>query len=189
MPTRFTITDLVAQANSTLADNNTQQISPEDVRLMFDNFLSTMKPAFASIRITTPLVIALNTLTPVKIAPWNTVVAASPPELVGSLPAGSVLKQVTTLGNTVASDLITFYIGVQGPSGNDLTFAVFANNIQTDIIVRVSTTGAGNIITAVLTGLLTRTADTVYDVRVLTSNNNSYTFSNGVFRVENIPVA
>lgn len=189
MATRFAITDLVAQANATLQDNNTQDISPLDIREMILNFLGTMKPAFASIRRTTPLVLALNNVTPTIIAPWSITVAANPPELVGSLVSGAILKQVTTLGNAVANDLITFYIGVQGPSGNDLTFAVFANGTQTDIIVRVSTTGAGNIITAVLTGLLSRTVDTFYDVRVLTSNNNNYTFSNGVFRVENMPVA
>lgn len=188
MATRFTITDLVAQANTTLPDNTAQEISAADVRNMVLDFLATMKPAFGSMRRDTSLVIALNTATPTIIGPWSVISTQAPPEVIPNL-IGNITKNITSLGNASATDRITFYIGVSGPAGNDLTFTLYANGSPLDVVARISTTGASNIVTVTLSGLVTRTVDTVYDIRAVTTNNNNYTFSNGTFRIENVPVA
>lgn len=189
MPTRYSITDLVTQANTTLPDNNTQDISPADVRTMVNNFLATMKPAFATMRRDTNVVIALNNVTPVVIQPWSIITNQSAPEAVANL-NGTITKQITSLGNAAATDRITFYIGVSGAGGNDLTFTLYANGTPLDVVARISTTGTTNIINVVLSGLVTRTVDTIYDVRAIsTAAANNYTFSNGTFRIENVPVA
>lgn len=188
MATRFTITDLVNQANATLPDNTAQEISAADVRNMVLDFLATMKPAFGSMRRDTDVVIALNTLTPTIIGPWSSITNQSLPEVIPNL-AGTILKNIASLGNASATDRITFYIGVSGPAGNDLTFTLYANGTPLDVVSRISTSGTGNIINVTLSGLVTRSVDTSYEVRALTSNNNNYTFSNGTFRIENVPVA
>lgn len=189
MATRFTIAQLVSQADTTLPDNVTQDISAADVRNMVKNFLATMKPSAASMRTTASHVIALNNVSPTIIAPFDVIAVQDPPEMVPALVGGTILHDLTTLGNAVVADRLSFFIGVSGTAGAELTFTIFANGVATDVIVRVSTTGAGNVVDAVLSGLLTRTANTTYTVRVQATNNANYTFTNGTFRVENVPVA
>lgn len=189
MATRFTIAQLVAQADATLPDNVLQEISAADVRNMVKNFLATMKPSFASMRTTINHIIALNSASPVIITPFDVIASQDSPEMIPTLVGGTIAHSVTGLGNAVASDRISFFIGVSGTSGAELTFTLFANGVATDVIARISTSGAGNVVNAVLSGLLTRTVDTIYTVRVQATNNANYTFTNGTFRVENVPVA
>lgn len=189
MATRFTIADLVAQADATLPDNVTQEISAADVRNMIKNFLGTMKPSAASMRTTISHVIALNNVSPVILTPFDVISAQDPPEMVPVLVGGTITHQVASLGNAKAASRITFFIGVSGTAGAELTFTIFANGVATDVICRISTTGAGNVVDAILSGLLQETADTTYTIRVQSSNNANYTFTNGTFRVENVPVA
>lgn len=189
MATRFTIADLVAQADATLPDNTTQEISAADVRNMVKNFLATMKPSFAAMRTNISHVIALNNVSPVIITPFDIIASQDPPEMTPTLVGGTIVHSVTGLGNTKVTDRITFFMGCSGTSGAELTFTVFVGGTPTDIVGRVSTTGAGNVVTAALSGLLTRTIDTTYTIRVQASNNANYTFTNGTFRVENVPVA
>lgn len=188
MATRYTIAQLDSQASTTLPDNLTQEISAADVRNMFANFLATMKPSFASMRRSTSLVLALTPVASV-ITPWETITTQDLPEMAPVLIGGTITHQITTLGNTAATDRITFYTGVSGTGGAELTFTLYENGVATDVIARVSTTGAANVVNAILSGLRTHTADVVYTIRVASSNNANYTFTNGTFRVENVPVA
>lgn len=188
MATRYSIADLVAQANTTLPDNATQDISAADVRDMVKNFLATMKPSVASIVRDTSLVLALSAA-PVVVKPWNTVRATDPPEMVPNLTDGSIAHAISSLGNANAMTRVTFYIGVSGTAGAELTFQLYANGVATGFLSRISTSGAGNVVNAILAGLVPANTDTTYDVRVQSSNTANYTFTNGLLRLENVPVA
>jgi hypothetical protein len=187
MPTRYTIAQLVAQANATLNDNTAQEISPADVRDMVKNFLSTVRVSIATMRRDTNLVLSLSP-SPIVFKPWSVNPYNDPPETAADLVAGTITKQVAALGNATAMDRITFYIGVAGTSGAEVTFQLFKNGVAQDILARVSTTGAANVVTATLSGVLVHTDDAVYDVRVNATNTANYTFSFGTFRIENVSV-
>lgn len=188
MATRYSTAQLIAQADATLPDNVLQEISPADVRDMIKNFLMTMKTSFAALRRTSSSLLALSPV-PIILAAWDVLAANDAPETVGNAAAGTITRQITTLGNPGAFSRITFYTGVSGTAGAELTFQIFANGAPTGIISRMSTTGSSNVVTAVLQGIDYQTVDVVYDVRVASSNSSNYTFTNSLFRVENEPVA
>jgi hypothetical protein len=187
MTTRYTVTQLKAQADAALPNNTTQLISPAAVRDLVKNILSSVRLSVATMRRDTNLVLPLSpTLQTIK--PWSVNPYADPPENVANLTTGQITKQVTSLGNTKAMDRITFYIGVAGTAGVELTFVLFRNGVATDIIGRVSTDGAGNVRNAALSGVLEHTDDSVYEIKVSSTNTANYTFTNGTFRVEDCSV-
>lgn len=187
MPTRFSMDQLVAQANTTLPDNATQDISAADVRDMFLNFLATMRPAYGAMRQSGNLVKALTSV-PAVLAPWSVVATETPPEMVCDAALGTITHVISTLGNAGAECRASFFIGVSGPPGADLTFTLYINGVASTIIGRVTTTGVNNVVTVVLTGLSFHASDTINEIRVASSANANFTFSNGNFRLENVPV-
>jgi hypothetical protein len=187
MTTRYTVTQLNAEADALLPDNTTQQISPADVRNVLKHMLSTLRLSVTTMRRDTNLVLPLSpTLQTIK--PWSVNPYSDPPESVANLTTGQITKQVTSLGNAKAMDRITFYIGVAGTAGVELTFILYRNGAATDIIGRVSTDGAGNVRNAALSGVLEHTDDSVYEVKVSSTNTANYTFTNGTFRVEDVSI-
>lgn len=188
MATRYSIAELVTQANTTLADNTTQDITASDVREMIKNFLATMKPSVGSMVRNTDLVLALSPA-PQAIKPWSAIRSQDPPEMVPNLTDGTIFHAVSSLGNVGGTARLTFYIGVSGTAGAELTFELYENGSPTGYISRVSTTGTSNVVLAGLPGLVPSNADATYEIRVASTNSANYTFSNGLFRLENVPVA
>lgn len=188
MPTRYTVAQLVAQAAAALPDNTAQEISPADVRTLFNNVLSTCRLSLATMRRDVSISLPLSPV-PTIIKPWSVNPYNDAPETVANLTLGTITKQVASLGNSVSMDRITFYVGVAGTAGVELTFWLYRNGVATDIISRVSTDGAGNVRNAALSGVLQHSDDSVYDIRVASTNSANYTFTNGTFRVENVSIA
>jgi hypothetical protein len=190
MATRYSIVELLAQADATLPDNTTQLIDPADVRDMIKNFLTTMAPAYGGINIpaTPGVVVALNTTTPVVIAPFASVVAASG-EMTANAAAGQVTQQIAAVGNTGASARVTFTADVVGANNADVTFTLYKNGVATPFRDSVTCGGAGNF-GALTFGALVYTGgvDAVFEIRATTTNAGNYTISNALLLVENVPV-
>lgn len=188
MTTRWTMAQLLSQMQAALPDNATQVITPAHVRLVFSNFMTTMSPSFASLRQATTLSLSLVAGVPKVIAPWSVVGMETPPEMVANATAGTLKQVLVALGNAVANVRATFFIGASGSGGIELVFTLYANGVATDVVGRVSTTSASNVVNVVLTGILSHTVDTAYDIRVTSPTNGTFTFTNGNFRLENVPV-
>lgn len=187
MPTRYTVAQLVAQVAAAFPDNTAQEISPADVRSVFGNVLSTLRASFATMRRDLSISLPLSPV-PTIIKPWSVKPYEDAPETVADLALGTITKQVSSLGNATTTDRITFYIGVAGTAGVELTFVLYRNGVATDIIARVSADGNGNVVNVTLSGVLVHSDDSVYDVRVSSTNSANYTFTNGTFRVENVSI-
>lgn len=191
MATRYSIAELLAQADTTLPDNSLGEISPADVRDMVKNFLDTMKPAYGALSIPAAptLGLALNTTTPVKIAPFTSNVAQSG-EMLISVADGTVTQQIASIGNTGATARVTFTADITGPNNADVVFTLYKNNVATPFRASVTCSGAGNFGALTFGGLVyTAGEDAVFDIRATATSAGTYQFSNALLLVENVPVA
>lgn len=191
MPTRYSINELVGQANLTLPDNNTSAISPADVRDMIKNFLETMRPAYGVITIPSApaLNLALNTTTPVIVAPFSAIQAQGT-EMVANLTNGTVTQQIAALGNTGGTSRVTFTADVVGATNADVVFTLYVNGAATPYRASVTCGGANNFGAVTFSGIVyTAGGNATFDIRATASAAGSYQISNAALIVENVPVS
>lgn len=137
--TRKTMVALLAQADATLADNATQDISAADVRNLIKDFIDTMTPGFGAVGKDAHTLVALG-VTPV-VVPYDTLMAVTT-EFTANLPAGTVTRNA--LGLPTVNTRITFFAGVTGPSGNEVSFTLQRDGVNVPGGFTVSGMGATN---------------------------------------------
>jgi len=182
--TRRTIEDLIAQANTSLPDNNQGAIKPADVRGMILDFLDTVTPMYGGLHILSSSV-ALDT-TPIPLV-FQDSMASFPPEWSTDPALGQLSRQ---LGSVQAmTSRFTINGDVDGAAAGDLLSEIYRNGVPTGWRSLVATVrGIGKPVTFVIDAIDYVTADAMYELRVSTSVPGVYNFSNVQFIGVNIPV-
>lgn len=180
------IAELLAQADTTLADNTTQLISAADVRTMIKDFLDTIAPAYGAITLAS-LAKVLST-TPSPITPFSTSVAATAGYYANSIANGRVTRWIATAGIAGATDFFIVTGGVSGPNNNNVLLEVYKNGVATGYKTSVTCSGGGDSQGFNIAGLTySAGADAEFEVRASGPAGN-YTFVNTTIIVQAQPV-
>lgn len=183
---RKTMIALLAQADSTIEDNTTQQITAADVRTMIKDMIDSFSPGYGIASIATVTLTALGT-TPVAVH-YDTALAATP-EYVLSLAAGTIKRKSQGLPSTV--NRVSFYADVAAASGAEVMFSLYRDGVDIPGGTTCSGQGAGNFVQGAFS--ISTTAedalDHVYDVRAskITGAADNVALHNVRFIVELIP--
>jgi len=178
--------ELLAQADATIEDNTTGNITPSDVRSLIKDLIDTLSPAYGAIGITTPVVFPL-TATPTALVPFDTNLANVPSHYTNNLTAGQVTRLVTSAGLAGGADFVIIDGNVEGPNGDLVTVALYKNGNPTPYTTSVMTTGAGEPIGFNLAALAYTDVDATYEVRVSGDPGNK-TFSKTSMICQSQPV-
>jgi len=182
------IVELLAQADATLEDNTTGNITPADVRNLIKDFLDTVSPAYGAIVCTSDT--ATLSATPTQIAPFTTSVAAAAGYYTNNLSAGTVTRQIATAGLAGATDFIIVSGSVSGANNANVLVTLYKNGNPTPYRASVTCTGAGDGQGFNIAGITYTDAgdgDAVYDVRA-TGPAGSFVFTDVTLLVQAQPV-
>jgi hypothetical protein len=169
------IEQLLAQADATLADNVTGDISASDVRTLIKDFLDTIGPGYGVLNLTT--LSKACTATASVITPWTAVEEQTAGYYNISVANGQVTRLVTTAGLVGATDFIVATGSVNGPNNSQLTLELYKNGAPTGIKQSVTCAGTSDNVGFNLTGLEYTTVDAVYELRASSVPNGNHNFS------------
>jgi hypothetical protein len=130
---------LLAQADATLPDNTTHDISAADVRQLIKDVVDSFAPGYGIVS-SANLTLAALTATP-RVIPYVTILAQTPEYTIG-LGAGTITRLAQGLPTTV--NRISFYADMEAPAGNEIAFAVTRNGVAIPGGITVSGQGATN---------------------------------------------
>jgi hypothetical protein len=161
--TRKTIATLLAQADATLADNTTGDISAADVRDMIKDLINSIKPGYGAAGNDSLTIVGLGT-TP-RVISYNQLLAQTPEDFLVLLGAGQIQRLAN--GLPLSRTRLSFQASVLAPAGNEILLSVYRNGIDMPGGVTISATGLGNPQSAVFQSLDVQPvpADPVYEVR------------------------
>jgi len=180
---RKTFFDLSAQAAATLADNTTADISPADVRTMITDFLDTMRPAYGVLTDSPTGITKLVNIAALPLA-WTDIQRADSPEFTLSATNGSISRPSQT-----CSSRIVCSVDVYGPQGKIITGQLANNGVATQFKSTITCGGPTKPETLLITGVVTAAVNPLFQIYVNTDSDGvSFTFKDGVFAVENVPM-
>lgn len=182
---RKSVNELLAQADATIQDNATGDISAAEVRNIIKDFIDTMAPSYGVISCTS----SVETIpggTPQVIAPFTATLQAAPiTEWSANLTNGSVTRALNGVaGNT---SRVTVDGDVEGPNNNLVEVRLYKNGAYTGFSVSVTTGGAGRPFGFNFIGIIYNDTNATFDVRAV-GDAGTYTFSNVDLICENVPV-
>jgi hypothetical protein len=158
------IVQLLAQADATLADNVTGDITAADVRVLIKDFIDTMSPAYGAMSLVS-LVVNVTGV-PTAITHWVTIQEATAGYYAVSLANGQVARLINGVVPG-ASDFIIVDGNIEGPNGDTVTISLYKNGVAMGFTSSVSCTGAGEPIGFNIAAFAyTPTVDAVYEVRI-----------------------
>jgi hypothetical protein len=176
------ILELLAQADATLPDNNTQAINAADVRDMVKNIVDTMSPGYGVARIVSQAITLSPT--PQTVLPFAST-DATPGYFSANAAAGTLTR---TLNGVAGSTVQTIVSGqVAGANGNEVTLTLYVDGAPTPFRQTISTSGAANRVGFNIAALAYVTTDAVFDVRA-SAPAGTYTFEDFVFITQAQPV-
>jgi len=160
---RKTMFALQQQADATLADNTTHDISAADVRAMFKDFIDTMTPGFGALGADTATLVALGA-TPVMVVLPNLLAITA--DFTSFGPTSGQLRR-NALGLPSTNTRVTFYAGISCDTGNEIVFSLYRDGVNVPGGCTISGQGASNIVEGsfeVINGVPVA-GDPVYEVR------------------------
>ena len=182
------IEQLLAQADATIENNVTQNITATDVRTMFKDFLDTMGPGYG-VLVTPGTTAKAVTNAPAVLTPFTSVEEVTAGYFNASAANGLITRLLATVGIPGGTQQIQFTGSVNGANNANLTAEVYANGIATGIKASVTTTGTTDNVGLNAVGLDYRAGpDVVYEVRLSCTPNGNFNLSNLRFLIQSQPV-
>ena len=179
--TRKSIVELLAQANTTLPDNNSGLITPAVVRDLIVDFLDTVAPAYGVLAISGSLVKACTPTLTLVVFTTNTGATAN------GFTIDALTGTVTKLNR--GTTRFSFNCDVQFAANRAITFALFINGVQTSWGVSNQGDGTGDPQSVGFSGIAyVDTPNAVFQVFARTDANTNVTLSSASFVCENVPV-
>lgn len=154
--------ELLAQADATIQDNTTGDITAAEVRQLFKDIIDTFSPAYGVITCTSS--VETLTATPAVLAPFTSIINATSGYYTANLTNGSVTR--LRQGAAGCTDFIICDGQVEGPNNDLVTIQVFKNGAPTPYEVSVTTQGVGRPVGFNIAGITYSDNDPVFDVRV-----------------------
>jgi hypothetical protein len=165
------ILELIAQADATIEDNTTQQISAADVRNMIKDFLDTMSPAYGAI-LASSVVETLGAV-PAVLAPFTSAPAATPGYYTTNITNGTITRSSPVAGVT---DFVIISGSVSGGNNNNVLLELYKNGAPTGFKASVTCTGVGDEQGFNIAAIMYTAGNAIYDIRA-TGPAGSYTFT------------
>ena len=178
---RKSISELLAQADSTIEDNTAGMVSPADVRNLIKDFLNAIAPAYGYIRQTGAPAINLG-LTPVKLQ-WNNATDSDINQTNSSAATGRITR--TERGTST----INFNMDFEAASGRFITFTLYKNGVATPWRITGNGAGTGNPVAVSMMAIDYANPAAYYEIFATAEvANTSTTISNGAFLLSIDPV-
>ena len=180
---------LLEQADASLPDNSTQEITPADVRVMIKDFIDSVTPAYGTMQLAN-LSKTLNA-TPSKIAPFSSSFGATPNYFSTNLTDATVTRLVANGGVAGASDNVVISGSVSGANNANVLVRLFKNGAPTSYVTSVTCSGAGDDQGFSLVALAYTDAgdgDAIYDLRASSSAAGTFVFKDISVIIQAIPV-
>jgi hypothetical protein len=181
------IVELLAQADATIEDNTTGNITPSDVRALCKDIIDTMSPAYGVLQASASFAFLLPTSPPAVLKPLATVVQATAGYFNASAANGWIRRLVTTAGLAGASNLVLVSGEVDGPNNDNVNIELYKNGVATGWRSSVVCQGAGEFVGFNIAGLTYDTVDTEFDLRV-SGTGGTKNFRNIVILIQAQPV-
>jgi hypothetical protein len=182
------IVQLLAQADATIEDNNTQNITAADVRAMFKDFLDTMGPGYG-VLVTPGTFPKACTAAPSIISPFTAVDEVTAGYFSASAANGQIDRLIASAGIAGATNFVTFTGSVNGPNNSNLTVEIYRDGVATGIKTSVTCTGLTDDVGLNMVGLDYKAgADAVFEIRASSIPNGNHNFSNMQFLIQSQPV-
>ena len=180
---RKDFTALLAQAAATLPDNTTGEISPADVRQMFTDMLDTLRPAYGVLATSLAGITKTVNIAPLSLA-WTDIARMDTPEYVISAANGSIGRPGQSCSNRIVCS-----VDVYGGAGKLVTGTLFNKGTATGYKTSIVCGGPTKPETLLIAGVVTAVTDPLFQIFVNTDTDGvSFTFKDGTFSVENIPM-
>jgi hypothetical protein len=182
------ILELLAQADATIEDNTTGNITPSDVRAMFKDFLDTMSPAYGVLRATNPVAFNVPASPPAAFKPFAEIVASTAGFFNCSAANGVVTRLIASAGIAGASSIVLISGEVAGTNNDNVNLEVFKNGVATGWRTSAVCQGTGEFVGFNIAGFVFDTgADVDYELRV-SGTAGSKDFRNMVMLFQAQPV-
>lgn len=182
--TRKTVNALIAQSIATYPDNNTGEITPSDIRLMWQDMLDTFCPMYGGLHLTGR---AVNlTVTPQPLI-FDSSIASFPPEWTTDPATGVISRGLGAVPGLTSK----FFINgiVEGPQGSEVNFVLQKNGVDTQWRTEATLGGPSKSVGFAVTCIDYGTVAAAYRLMVaLQSGSQSVTFRDVLFVGENIPI-
>lgn len=170
MPERKSVSDLIAQANSSFPDNAIGAITPALLRGWLLDMLDTFRPAYALMSVT-GTVQQLGT-TP-SIVVMATALDSRPSETTTAIPASTITRAFR------GTSKINVDCDIEAPNGRFITFTLYKNGVALQGDVTVNGGGAGNPVAGSFTWADYADPAGVYDIRATCETDaTNVTFNN-----------
>lgn len=137
--TRKTMAALIAQANATIEDNITGNISAADVRSLFKDLIDTVTPGFGAVGRATQTLVSLGVAQ--QVVTYDTPLAVTA-DFTAVLASGTV--QRNSFGLPTVNNRVTFFAQVDCAAGNEVSFTLFRDGVSVPGGCTVSGQGGGN---------------------------------------------
>ena len=182
MPTRKSIDELLVAADALFQTNANGQITATALRTYLEDFVETMKPAYAAMTIgTTPLAQALTTIYAPMV--FTDISDANSPEYAAYPATGQIVRDLESLNR------LTFNVDLYVGTNRQVDFALFRDGVITPWAFSLQGNGNANPQSGGFTGITyTSTPGAVFELRVKADADVSVSFANTVMIMENIPV-
>lgn len=179
---RKSINELILQAQTTIEDNVTKNISAADVRTMMIDFLNAVAPTYAYCSIpVTPHVQTVNTAP--SLLTYTAAVQSYPTEATADFALGTInrLDHGTTR--------ITFSADLELAANRECVFTLYKDGQPTGWNIKGSGSGTGRPASVNMVALDYASGPAAYTVRVSAdADGTSISFNNTIFLVEVVPV-
>lgn len=163
--------ELLAQADATIQDNTTGDITAAEVRALFKDIVDTFTPAYGGIDIATTETLSA---TPTVLAPATVQLVATPGYFTTNLVNGSVTR---TMGSVVGgTEQVVVNGEVEGANNNLVRVEVYRDGAPTGYFMDVTCRGAGRPVGFNIAGIIYHEGDATYDLRA-TGDAGSYVFT------------
>ena len=181
--------ELLAQADATIQDNTTGDITAAEVRNLVKDFIDSVRPNYGVISCTST--VETLSATPQLLAPFTATNSLTVGAYTSNLTNGSVTRLVAghTPPLTGATDFITIDGSVEGANNALVTMALYKNGAPTGFELSMTTQGASRPVGINFAGLIytDSSSDAVYDVRAY-GDAGSFTFLNVLILCQSQPV-
>ena len=160
---RKTMFALKAQADATLPDNASHQITAAAVRTMIKDFIDTMTPGFGALGADIATLAGLG-LTPVMVVLPNLMAITA--DFTSFGPTSGQLRR-NALGLPSTNTRVTFYAGISCDTGNEIVFSLYRDGVNVPGGCTISGQGATNIVEGSfeVINAVPVAGDPVYEVR------------------------
>jgi hypothetical protein len=184
---RKTMVALKAQADASIPDNATHQITAAAVRNMIKDFIDTMTPGFGALGVALHTMPALG-VTPVMV-PLPDLMAITADFTTFGPTSGQIRRNALGLPST--NTRVTFYAGIACATGNEIVFSLYRDGVSVPGGTTVSGQGATNIAECSfeVINAVPVAGDPVYEVRAskISGGIDDVELSNVRFILEVVP--